>query len=132
MHIHSSYLHRMTALYAIQVLTESLDVEMLGKVCIITSVQVAPVFLLPGALYASWTFQLITVLSPSTQNAIDPQSDELCLSWGHVFVGVFFRCFSSSAPAIGMTDDACGSAPPTRALLLQARVATFFFAALVS
>ena len=32
MHIHSSYLHRMTALYAIQVLTESLDVEMLGKV----------------------------------------------------------------------------------------------------
>ena len=32
MHIHNSYLHRMTALYAIQVLTESLDVEMLGKV----------------------------------------------------------------------------------------------------
>lgn len=32
MHIHGSYLHRMTALYAIQVLTESLDVEMLGKV----------------------------------------------------------------------------------------------------
>lgn len=32
MHIHSSYLHRMTALYAIQVLTESLDVDMLGKV----------------------------------------------------------------------------------------------------
>lgn len=32
MHVHSSYLHRMTALYAIQVLTESLDVEMLGKV----------------------------------------------------------------------------------------------------
>ncbi|CAM9592625.1 unnamed protein product [Ectocarpus sp. 8 AP-2014] len=31
MHIHSSYLHRMTALYAIQVLTESLDVEMLSK-----------------------------------------------------------------------------------------------------
>lgn len=32
MHVHSSYLHRMTALYAIQVLTESLDVDMLGKV----------------------------------------------------------------------------------------------------
>lgn len=32
MHVHSSYLHRMTALYAIQVLTEALDVEMLGKV----------------------------------------------------------------------------------------------------
>lgn len=32
MHIHGSYLHRMTALYAIQVLTESLDVEMLSKV----------------------------------------------------------------------------------------------------
>lgn len=32
MHIHSSYLHRMTALYAIQVLTGSLDVDMLGKV----------------------------------------------------------------------------------------------------
>lgn len=34
MHIHSNYLHRMTALYAIQVLTESLDVDMLGKVMI--------------------------------------------------------------------------------------------------
>lgn len=34
MHVHSSYLHRMTALYAIQVLTESLDVDMLSKVCI--------------------------------------------------------------------------------------------------
>lgn len=34
MHIDSSYLHRMTALYAIQVLTESLDVDMLGKVCV--------------------------------------------------------------------------------------------------
>lgn len=32
MHIHCNYLHRMTALYAIQVLTESLDVDMLGKV----------------------------------------------------------------------------------------------------
>ncbi len=32
MHIHSSYLHRMTALYAIKVLTESLDVDMLSKV----------------------------------------------------------------------------------------------------
>lgn len=32
MHIHSSYLHRMTALYAIQVLTESLDGDMLAKV----------------------------------------------------------------------------------------------------
>lgn len=31
MHIHCNYLHRMTALYAIQVLTESLDVDMLGK-----------------------------------------------------------------------------------------------------
>lgn len=33
MHIHSSYLHRMTALFAIKVLTESLDVDMLSKVC---------------------------------------------------------------------------------------------------
>lgn len=32
MHVHSSYLYRMTALYAIQVLTESLDVDMLSKV----------------------------------------------------------------------------------------------------
>lgn len=32
MHIHSSYLHRMTSLYAIQVLIESLDVDMLSKV----------------------------------------------------------------------------------------------------
>ena len=30
MHVHSSYLYRMTALYAIQVLTESLDVDMLS------------------------------------------------------------------------------------------------------